>query len=300
MVTRVTILGSTGSIGTQALDVIRRGGAARFLVRGLSCGKNDALLARQIAEFGPAAVAVADEAGAARIREAFPRLTVFGGADAAERLAGFCGADVVLNALVGISGLRPTMAAIARLAEERAAGCRPYNSEKRATEGGRPYGYPATSRRTSLALANKESLVAGGRLVTEAAARAGVAIVPVDSEHSAIFQCLQASTGGAGVERLILTASGGPFRGRTRAALTHVTAADALKHPNWDMGSKVTIDSATLFNKGLEVIEARWLFGLPAERIEVLVHPQSIVHSMVAYRDGAVLAQLGVPDMKVP
>jgi 1-deoxy-D-xylulose-5-phosphate reductoisomerase len=287
----VAILGSTGSIGTQALEFVREN--ERYLSAVcLACKKNVDLLIRQIREFHPEAVAVADEEGARRVRALFPKLEVYSGEGAAARLAAEQDYSVLLNALVGISGLRPTAAAMETLS--------------------RNGGY--------IALANKETLAAGGRLITEMAWLGGVPIVPVDSEHGAVYQCMtpwpsggeDGAEGMAGppavgnvptagpVSRLILTASGGPFRGRTREELVHVTVKDALKHPNWDMGVKVTIDSATLLNKGLEVIEARWLFGLPSKQIEVLVHPQSIVHSMVCYTDGSVIAQLGVPDMKVP
>lgn len=277
---RIGIFGSTGSIGTQALQLVRTG-RNRLEAVCLACRGNVDLLLRQIEEFRPEAVSVADAQGAQRVRDACPGLTVFEGMDGAARLASEVSYDVMLNALVGISGLRPTAAAIAALAGSG--------------------GY--------IALANKETLVAGGRLITRSAKDAAVPIIPVDSEHSAIFQCLAVGPDGPdgpsalvspAASKLVLTASGGPFRGRNREELRTVTIAEALKHPNWDMGPKVTVDSATLMNKGLEVIEAKWLFGFCEDRIDVVVHPQSIVHSMVYYRDGAVLAQLGVPDMKIP
>jgi 1-deoxy-D-xylulose-5-phosphate reductoisomerase len=277
---RIGIFGSTGSIGTQALQLVRTG-RNRLEAVCLACRGNVDLLLRQIEEFRPEAVSVADAQGAQRVRDACPGLTVFEGMDGAARLASEVSYDVMLNALVGISGLRPTAAAIVALAGSG--------------------GY--------IALANKETLVAGGRLITRSAKDAAVPIIPVDSEHSAIFQCLAVGPDGPdgpsalvspAASKLVLTASGGPFRGRNREELRTVTIAEALKHPNWDMGPKVTVDSATLMNKGLEVIEAKWLFGFCEDRIDVVVHPQSIVHSMVYYRDGAVLAQLGVPDMKIP
>ena len=261
---RVLILGSTGSIGTQALEVIAAN-PDRFEVVGLAAGGgNPALLAKQRAETGVTAVAVADEAAAAQVGD-----VTYAGPDAVTHLVEEAcektGVDVVLNALVGALGLKPTLAALV---------------------GG-----------ARLALANKESLVAGGPLVLKAA-KPGQ-IVPVDSEHSAIAQCLR---GGAAdeVRRLVLTASGGPFRGRSRADLERVTVDEALRHPTWDMGPVITINSATLVNKGLEVIEAHLLFGIPYQRIEVVVHPQSVIHSMVTFVDGSTIAQASPPDMKLP
>jgi len=271
---KILLLGSTGSIGTQTLEIVRLN-PEKFEIVGLASRRGGEGFAAQIEEFCPEAVAVYDEAEAQPLRARFPKLLVYAGADAAEKLAESAEYDILLNALVGIAGLAPTAAAIPSLA-------------KRA-------GY--------IALANKETLVAGGRFITESAKKAGVSIVPVDSEHSAIFQCLGAGAieGGAPKpERLILTASGGAFRGKTRDELKNVAAKDALAHPNWTMGQKVTVDSATLLNKGLEIIEAKWLFDMPNERIDVLVHPQSIVHSLISFSDGAMLAQLGLPDMKVP
>lgn len=262
----MVILGSTGSIGTQALDVAR---LRNFTVKALTSNSNIDLLEKQIREFKPEIAAVADESRAAelRIKVADTDTKVLGGEE------GICAAaqldaDKVLNSIVGIAGLKPTLAAI--------------------EEG------------NDIALANKETLVAGGELVTTRAKEKGVAILPVDSEHSAIFQSLQGSPGKQSVKRLILTASGGPFFGRTRDALKDVTVEQALKHPNWSMGAKITIDSATMMNKGLELIEAAWLFDMPADKIDILVHRQSVVHSLVEYVDNSVIAQLGVPDMRVP
>lgn len=262
----MVILGSTGSIGTQALDVAR---LRNFTVKALTSNSNIDLLEKQIREFKPEIAAVADENRAAelRIKVADTDTKVLGGEE------GICAAaqldaDKVLNSIVGIAGLKPTLAAI---------------------EAG-----------NDIALANKETLVAGGELVTTRAKEKGVAILPVDSEHSAIFQSLQGSHGKQSVKRLILTASGGPFFGRTRDDLKDVTVEQALKHPNWSMGAKITIDSATMMNKGLELIEAAWLFDMPADKIDILVHRQSVVHSLVEYVDNSVIAQLGVPDMRVP
>jgi 1-deoxy-D-xylulose-5-phosphate reductoisomerase len=264
----VVILGSTGSIGTQALDVVRRN-PGRFTVRALAAGGGDvALLAAQAAEFGVEVVAVADPEREPVLREALaahgvsPK--VLAGPDAATECAALP-ADVVLNGMTGSIGLRPTLAALA-------AG-------------------------SILALANKESLVAGGPLVKAAAAPGQ--IVPVDSEHSALAQCLRGGSAGE-VRRLVLTASGGPFRGRTRAELGAVTPAQALAHPTWSMGPVVTTNSATLVNKGLELIEAHLLFDLPLEQIDVVVHPQSVIHSMVEFVDGSTLAQASPPDMRLP
>lgn len=262
----MVILGSTGSIGTQALDVAR---LRNFTVKALTSNSNIDLLEKQIREFKPEIAAVADDKRAAelRIKVADTDTKVLGGEE------GLCAAaqldaDKVLNSIVGIAGLKPTLAAI---------------------EAG-----------NDIALANKETLVAGGELVTTRAKEKGVAILPVDSEHSAIFQSLQGSPGKKSVKRLILTASGGPFFGRTRDELKDVTVEQALRHPNWSMGAKITVDSATMMNKGLELIEAAWLFDMPADKIDILVHRQSVVHSLVEYVDNSVIAQLGVPDMRVP
>lgn len=262
----MSILGSTGSIGTQALDVAR---LRDFSVRALTSNSNIDLLENQIREFKPEFAAVCDEKAARelKIKVADTSTVILSGQD------GVCEAanvdvDKVLNSIVGIAGLKPTLAAI---------------------DAG-----------NDIALANKETLVAGGELVKKKAAEKSVSIYPVDSEHSAIFQSLQGSPGKKSVKRLILTASGGPFFGKTRDELKDVTVEQALKHPNWSMGAKITIDSATMMNKGLELIEAAWLFDMPADKIDILVHRQSVVHSMVEFVDNSVIAQLGVPDMRVP
>ena len=264
---RIAILGSTGSIGTQALNVIRRH-RDLFSVEVLCAGSNADLLIAQALEFDPNAVAIADKSKYPQVQEALSPhdIKVFCGMDSVADLMEMESIDMVLASIVGFAGLRPTL---------------------RAIEHHKP-----------IALANKETMVVAGEIVTRAAMEHHVPILPVDSEHSAIFQSLVGE--GGGVDKILLTASGGPFRGYTREQLAHVTLADALKHPNWSMGRKVTIDSASLMNKGLEVIEARWLFDVPAERIQVLVHPQSVVHSMVQYVDGSIKAQLGVPTMETP
>ncbi|MBQ4377287.1 MAG: 1-deoxy-D-xylulose-5-phosphate reductoisomerase [Bacteroidales bacterium] len=275
---RIAILGSTGSIGTQTLNVVRRH-RDRFGIEVLCAGSNADLLIAQACEFEPNAVAIGDESQYLKVKEALEPLMikVFAGEEAIADLMEMSTIDIVVAAIVGYAGLKPTL---------------------RAIENGH-----------AIALANKETMVVAGAIVTEAAARYGVPILPVDSEHSAIFQSLVGEQGewnvheerfDSAVDKILLTASGGPFRSRSRSDLQHVSLADALKHPNWNMGRKVTIDSATLMNKGLEVIEARWLFGIPAGRIEVLVHPQSVVHSMVQYKDGSIKAQLGVPTMETP
>ncbi len=259
------ILGSTGSIGRNAIDVIRR--LPGFSVAGLAAGRDAASLERQARALKPRFVALHDRAAATALRRALAGLRIEvlegpeGVAEAAERPEG----DIVVSAMVGSAGLAPTWAAV--------------KAGKR------------------VALANKETLVVGGDLITREAARTGASLIPVDSEHSAIFQCL-AGRGAEGVRRIVLTGSGGPFR--TRRSLARVTVREALRHPTWRMGPKITIDSATLMNKGLEVIEARWLFGMPPDRIGVVIHPQSIVHSLVEFVDGSVLAQLGLPDMRLP
>jgi 1-deoxy-D-xylulose-5-phosphate reductoisomerase len=261
----VLVLGSTGSIGTQALDVIAAR-PDRFAVAGLAAGGGDvALLAAQAREHRVRRVAVADPAAARELRDLLPGADVLAGPDAATELTATTPADTVLNGITGSRGLGPTLAALASGA--------------------------------TLALANKESLVAGGPLVT-AAAKPGQ-IVPVDSEHSALAQCLRGGREDE-VARLVLTASGGPFRGRSRAELADVTPAQALAHPTWAMGPVITINSATMVNKGLEVIEAHLLFGVPYDRIDVVVHPQSMVHSMVTFTDGSTLAQASPPDMRLP
>ncbi len=264
---KLSILGSTGSIGTQALDVCRQNA---FYVAGLAAGSNTKLLEQQARAFSPSVVAVYDEHAYKdmKLRLADTATRVLAGAEGVCEIASMQGCDTVLNAIVGIAGLRPTMAAIA-------AG-------------------------KTLALANKESLVTGGELVMEAARRHKVKILPVDSEHSAIFQCLAGNNNADELYKIILTASGGPFFGKTREQLHEVTRAQALAHPNWDMGAKITIDSATMMNKGLEIIEAAWLFDVGADKIEVVIHRESVIHSAVEYVDGSVIAQLGVPDMRLP
>lgn len=262
----MSILGSTGSIGTQALDVAR---LRDFSVRALTSNSNIDLLENQIREFKPEIAAVCDEKAARelKIKVADTSTVILSGQDGVCEAANI-NVDKVLNSIVGIAGLKPTLAAI--------------------------------DVGNDIALANKETLVAGGELVKKKAAEKKVRIYPVDSEHSAIFQSLQGSPGKKSVKRLILTASGGPFFGKTRDELKDVTVEQALKHPNWSMGAKITIDSATMMNKGLELIEAAWLFDMPADKIDILVHRQSIVHSMVEFVDNSVIAQLGVPDMRVP
>ena len=264
----ITILGSTGSIGTQALQVIAAH-PAHFRVEALAAHRNAELLARQARLFKPNAVAIADETKYSELKELLKDdyIKVYAGSEAVAQVAESAPADVVLVAMVGYSGLLPTV---------------------RAIRAGK-----------AIALANKETLVVAGELIRDLSARHRAAILPVDSEHSAIFQCL-AGEGDNPVEKLILTASGGPFRGKDRAFLERVTPDQALRHPTWNMGAKVTIDSASLMNKGFEAIEARWLFDVPPARIEVLVHPQSIVHSMVQFADGSIKAQLGAPDMRLP
>jgi len=266
---RVTILGSTGSIGTQTLSVIREN-PERFSVSALTCGKNVRLLKEQILEFRPELAVCASEDDRRELdswaKDKGIALETASGEEGIIDASRF-GSDIVLNALMGVRGLLPT--------------------------------YHAIKSGHDVAIANKETLVAGGSVIMSEVARTGVRFLPVDSEHSAIFQCLEGNRDKE-IKRILLTASGGPFRGRSRDELKDVTAKDALKHPNWTMGQKITIDSATMMNKGLEIIEARWLFDVPEDMIEVLVHPQSIVHSAVEFCDNAVLAQLGTPDMKVP
>ena len=262
---KITVLGSTGSIGTQSLEVIKAH-PDRFRVEALTCGKNKKKLEEQIEKFRPAFAVTEREEDAHDLMRKFPR-TEFSWGEKGLIEAAEGGCDMVLNALMGMRGLAPTYAAI---------------------QAGK-----------DIALANKETLVAGGELVMDAAAKAGVKLLPVDSEHSAIFQCLEGNQNRP-VKKILLTASGGPFRGYTKEQLENVTLAQALKHPKWKMGAKITIDSATMMNKGLEVIEARWLFDVEAEKIQILVHPQSIVHSAVEFMDNSVIAQLGVPDMGLP
>ena len=266
---RLAILGSTGSIGQNALAVVAEH-PEEFQVVSLAAGRNVEVLARQISDFGPACVSVQDEAAARRLKELLPgsnRLEIIPGSEGAVAVATMPEADLVLSAMVGAVGLAPTYAAI------RAG--------------------------KSVALANKETLVAAGSLVMAEVKARGVALIPVDSEHSAIFQAVQGQRR-EDIKKLWLTASGGPFRTWPRERLETVTPAQALKHPNWDMGAKITIDSATMMNKALEVIEAGVLFGLAVDDIEVYIHPQSIVHSLVEFVDGSVLAQMGLPDMRLP
>jgi 1-deoxy-D-xylulose-5-phosphate reductoisomerase len=265
---RVLIFGSTGSIGLQALDVCAR--SDELQVVGLSAGTAWEPLVRQARELGLSRIALADTTAAGEAALAWPEGEVLSGPDGVAALVAECGPDLVLNAIVGSAGLLPTIATLG--------------------EG------------IDLALANKESLVAGGELVMALAEATGAQILPVDSEHAALHQLIAAerAAGPGTIERLTITASGGPFRGLTRAQLASVSVADALKHPTWEMGGKITIDSATLMNKGLELIEAHHLFAVPYEQIDVVVHPQSIVHGCVALCDGAVLAHLGLPDMRVP
>lgn len=265
---RLAILGSTGSIGRQTLEVVAAN-PDEFEVEVLTAQRNADVLISQARQFKPNVVVIVDETHYTEVKEALAGepVKVFAGAQALESVVQMNSVDLVVTALVGYAGLKPTIKAI---------------------EAGK-----------SIALANKETLVVAGALVTRLAREHRVNILPVDSEHSAIFQCLAGEIHNP-VEKIILTASGGPFRGKTRAELAQVTKAQALKHPNWSMGAKITIDSATLMNKGLEVIEARWLFGTAASQIEVLVHPQSIIHSMVQFEDGSIKAQLGLPDMRLP
>ena len=251
---KIAILGSTGSIGTQALEIIRNN-PDKYEAVALSCGRNTELLKKQIEEFNPRMVYCESDSSLNK------------NADSLIDIATMDDADIVLNSLMGMRGLEPTLAAI---------------------EKGR-----------DIAFANKETLVVGGALVMEAVKRSGVKLLPVDSEHSAIFQALQGNDSNP-IRRILLTASGGPFRGYTREQLESVTLEQALAHPNWSMGSKITIDSATMMNKSLEIIEARWLFDVPLDRIQVVIHPQSILHSAVEYEDGSVIGQMGNPDMKVP
>jgi len=264
----VAILGSTGSIGTQALEVIREQSHALH-VEVLTAHRNAELLIAQALEFKPNTVVIGDVTRLGEVKDVLwdAGIKVYGGPEALEQVVEMDGIHVVLTALVGAAGLRPTLRAI--------------------------------RARKTIALANKETLVVAGALVMEEARAAGVDIHPVDSEHSAIYQCLAGEILNP-IEKVILTASGGPFRGKCREELLHVTKAQALKHPNWDMGAKITIDSASMMNKGLEVIEARWLFDVRMDQIEVVVHPQSIVHSCVQFEDGSIKAQLGLPDMKLP
>jgi len=270
MAKHIAILGSTGSIGTQALEVISNHPDA-FILEVLTANNNADLLISQAKTFNPNAVVIANKALYPKVKEALLEtdIKVYAGEESIEQIVELDSIDIVLGALVGYSGLLPTINAI--------------------------------KHKKHIALANKETLVVAGELVTKLANENNVNILPVDSEHSAIFQCLAGELiYGNQIEKLILTASGGPFRGFDKAMLQKATKQQALKHPNWDMGAKVTIDSASLMNKGLEVIEAKWLFGVDVKQIEVVIHPQSIVHSAVQFTDGSVKAQLGLPDMKLP
>ena len=266
MTKTLAVLGSTGSIGVQALEVAQ---LMNFEIVALTANSRIDIIEQQIRKFNPKFAAVADEKAAAelKVKVADTSTKVLSGAEGVTECAR-CGADTVLNSIVGIAGLAPTLAAI--------------------------------EQGSNIALANKETLVAGGKIVMDAAAQKGVSILPVDSEHSAIFQSLQGCQSQKQIKRLILTASGGPFFGKTKEELSNVTLEQALNHPNWSMGAKITIDSATMMNKGLELIEAAWLFGMKAADIDILVHRQSIVHSLVEYVDNSVIAQLGVPDMRIP
>ena len=265
---QITILGSTGSIGTQALEVVAEN-ASLFEVFALTANNQVDLLIQQARKFNPEIVVIANEQHYSKLKESLAGLPikVFAGEDAIAQVAGMDAADIVLTAMVGYSGLKPTIEAV---------------------KAGK-----------KIALANKETLVVAGGLICELVNEYNAAIIPVDSEHSAIFQCLTGE-GNNSIEKVILTASGGPFRTKSLEELKSVTRAQALKHPNWDMGAKITIDSATMMNKGFEVIEAKWLFGVSPDQIDVVVHPQSIIHSMVQFADGGIKAQMGLPDMKLP
>lgn len=267
MAEKLSILGSTGSIGTQSLDVAEKRG---YEIVALTAGSNDKLLEEQIRKWKPRYAALADEKAAARLKIAVADTDtkVLSGLDGVCQCAAADEADTVLNSVVGIAGLVPTLTAI---------------------ESGK-----------IIALANKETLVAGGQLVMGKAKEKGVKILPVDSEHSAIFQCLEGMNKKDELKSIILTASGGPFFGKTKDELKDVTVAQALKHPNWEMGAKITVDSATMMNKGLELIEAVWLFDMAPDKIDIVVHRESIIHSLIEYNDNSVIAQLGVPDMRIP
>lgn len=262
----ISLLGATGSVGTQTLDVIREHPESFKLVA-FSSGKNLELTRKIIAEFNPSLVSVFEKKDCDTLKAEFPNIKIMFGQEGLVEVAVFDKAEVLVNAVLGSVGLYPTLQAI--------------------------------EARKTIAIANKETLVTAGHLVMEAAKKNNVSILPVDSEHSAIYQCLQGERE-KNIDRLIITASGGSFRDLSRDDLKHVTVEDALKHPNWSMGAKITIDSATMMNKGLEVIEAFWLFGLPYDKIDVLLHKESIIHSMVEFHDSSVIAQLGTPDMKVP
>ncbi len=262
----ISVLGSTGSIGTQTLDVARANG---YCIKALAANNSVELLAKQAIEFSPEIVCIGNEKKLPDLKAAlgFAKCKIVCGIEGLCEIASMSGVDIMVNALVGMIGLLPTLTAI--------------------------------ENKTDIALANKETLVAGGELVISAAQKNNVKIYPIDSEHSAIFQCLRGNEQNA-ISKIILTASGGPFFGKTKDMLKNVTVAQALNHPNWSMGSKITVDSATLMNKGLEFIEAKWLFNLDISQIEIVVHRQSVVHSAVEFADNSVIAQLGVPDMKIP
>ena len=264
---KIAVLGSTGSIGTQTMDIVRAN--QDLQVSAIAAGSNITLAERQIREFSPKIAVIYEDEAAKRLKESIADLPtkVLSGMDGMLEAATLPEVDTVVTAMVGMIGIRPTIAAI---------------------EAGK-----------HIALANKETLVTAGHLIMPLAKRNGVQILPVDSEHSAIFQSINGENP-ARINKILLTASGGPFRGKTKEELSRMTVEDALKHPNWSMGRKITVDSATLVNKGLEVMEARWLFGVLLDRIQVVVHPQSIIHSMVEYVDGAIMAELGMPDMKLP
>lgn len=267
MINNISILGSTGSIGTQALDVVDKLG---LNVSALTAASNIDLLEKQIRKYKPNLVVVFNEDKAKILKDNIKdtNTEVLAGMEGLIEAATISSADLVLNSVVGMVGLMPTLA--------------------------------AADAKKDIALANKETLVAGGKLVTDAVQKNGVKLLPVDSEHSAIFQCLQGMPEKKALKRLILTASGGPFFGKTLDDLKNVSVEQALNHPNWSMGAKITIDSATMMNKGLEIIEARWLFDMPADKIDVVVHRESIVHSLIEYADNSVIAQLGMPDMRIP
>ncbi len=264
---KIAILGSTGSIGTQTLDVVRAN-PERFHVSVLAANASDELLQKQVEEFQPELAVLSDEAAYERLKSRYQGKTgLAGGRQAFIDAAAYDGVDIVVTSMMGFAGLEPTMKAL---------------------DAGK-----------DIALANKETLVVAGEIVTRRARERGVSILPVDSEHCAFFQCLQGEARES-IEKLLLTASGGPFRGKKKADLAGATKEQVLRHPTWNMGNKITVDSATLVNKGLEVIEAKWLYGVSYDQIQVVVHPQSIIHSMIQFRDGAVIAQLGSTDMKLP
>lgn len=262
---KISLLGSTGSIGTQCLEIIREN-RDKYQVVALACGSNVDLLSEQIEEFSPVLAAVADEKAAQELQKNYPGTEISWGRQGLIDVA-CADCDMVVNGLMGIRGMEPT--------------------------------YHAIMSGIDVALANKETLVAGGEIIMKAAYEKAIKLLPVDSEHSAIFQCLEGNKG-RNINRILLTASGGPFRGFSKEELEHVTLEQALKHPNWSMGKKITIDSATMMNKGLEVIEAKWLFDVDVEKIEILVHPQSILHSAVEFEDKSIIGQMGLADMRIP